>query len=198
MFSRFNASCRIATIAVLAVLTGCAASPQFVTLRPNVDLAAERIGNGNPVEVAVQDNRAGSVIGYRGGVYENSGQISAGNDVPQAVEQAVRARLAAQGFAVNVPPGSNSTRLTIYVDAITYTNRTELMKNDVTVEAKVSAEVNAGTETYTGRYQTKENKVFITAPDTLDNEALINLAVSGSINRIFEDPKIRMMLQSSY
>lgn len=188
----------MAVAATLVIMAGCASSPQFVTIRPNIDLGAERIGNGNAVEVVVQDNRAGSVIGYRGGVYENSGQISAGNDIQEAIGQAVRARLAAQGFAVNVAPGSNAARLTVYLDALNYTNRAEALKNDVSVEAKLSAEVNAGTETYTGRFQTKESKVFVTKPDTLDNEAIINLAISNTINRIFEDPKIRMMLQSSY
>jgi uncharacterized lipoprotein len=200
-FENVKASfCRAALGATIVLLTACASSPQFVTLRPNVDLAGQRIGNGNPVEVTVQDSRANTVIGYRGGVYENSGKISAGNDVAQAVEQAIRARLAAQGFAVNVGSGTQATRLTINIDSLTYNTRTELMKYDVTVEAQLSAQVDigtgTGTETYSGRYTTKESEVFISSPNTQDNEALINRALSGSVNRVFEDPKIMLMLQS--
>ncbi len=180
-------------VTLLLLLTvACAYSPQLIQIRPDLPVSGERYGQGRPVAVAVDDQRAQKIIGTRGGVYAQSSTISVANSLTDAIQQAATAKLAAQGFSVN---GTNAdTAMTIIIDKIAYDLAENGVLKKVVLDAEFRVALARGEKSLTTRYQTGEEYEVIKSPSPERNEELINNLISETLERVFVDPKVKQFL----
>ncbi len=183
---------KLSVMFLLLMTAACAYSPQQIQIRPELQVTGEQYGQGRAVAVAVDDQRAQTIIGTRGGVYAQSSIISVGNSLTAAIAQATTAKLAAQGFSVN---GTDAdTRMTVIVDKIAYDLADNGVLKKVVLDAEFRVALNRGDKSLTTRYQTGEEYEVIKSPSPERNEELINKLISETLERVFVDPKVKQFL----
>lgn len=184
-----------AVFSVIGLLGACARSPQQLTVRPVLEISGEAWGNGQPVQVAARDARSSPVLGTLGGIYGDSSVITVGNDLQNALVRAANGLLASKGFVVN-SPDPNAVQLNIVIDELTYRDITEDDKvgKAVKMTAALKAEASRGGETFSGRYQTASDFRGVTAPSMQQNEERLNDLLEKTLERMFDDPKLRDFL----
>lgn len=186
---------KIILLLAVCLMAACAHSPQQLVIKPVIDSAGERYGNGRAVVVSVEDARTSKEIGSRGGAYEKSSVITIKNDLSDAIARVVEAKLATQGFSINSGAADAAT-LKIIVDTLSYVIPKEGVAKKVQLEAVVLTELKAGNETYSSRYKTNFEKQTVVTPTMSANEAMINQLLSNTLARIFEDPKVQAFLSN--
>ena len=180
-----------ALLAALA-LTGCALSPQTVTLAPTLVVAPESIGKGHTVKVLATDTRANAVIGTRSGVYAKTSEIRSDNDVAEAVRKQVIAGLAAQGYTDAGDASETTIRLRLTELAYRVPEGAIATSADITVAIEATAE-RAGSK-QTGTYRSEVHQRFPVAPSPEQNEAWLNEALNETLQRFFDDAAMRAFL----
>lgn len=178
---------------LLSLLAACAYSPQQITVRPALSVEGEAYGMGLPLEVLAEDARANPVLGTRGGVYDQTSTISIANDLNEAIVRSARSLLAAQGFQVNSRDPERAV-LRIVVDELTYDTGGEGVGHNVELLAVLRAEVVRGGESFSGRYQSRQQQRFVYAPSAERNEQLVNDVLGQTLERMFADPRLRAFL----
>lgn len=184
---------RIALLAVVALLTACAQSPQRINVAPTLTMAGEMTGNGRAIIVSGSDQRASKVLGSLGGVYGGTATLSIGNNLEQALTQAANGLLAAQGYVVNSPDPS-ALQLTIVAEKITYEKLEQPVGHAVKLVATLRAEVTKGGETFSGRYTSESEKRSVGRPNAEENEEYVNELLSTTLKRMFADNRLNEFL----
>lgn len=181
-----------AAICAGALVTGCALSPQTVTLTPALTVAKENIGNGHTIKVLVTDTRNSDLIGTRGGIYEKTSEIRSDNDVAESIRQQVTAGLIAQGYA----DGGNEavTKVRIRLTELRYSVPPGAMTTsaDMKVALEVAAERGGGKHTAT--YRSEMNRRFPVSPSARQNETWLNELLGETLQRFFSDEKMRAFM----
>ncbi len=85
-------------LSLSVLVAGCAVSPQTITIAPQTNLSGPFYGQGRTLTIEVEDRRASSVLGSRGGVYESSSVITIANDINAALRLAAQSSAAQLGF----------------------------------------------------------------------------------------------------
>lgn len=184
---------RIALLAVVALLTACAQSPQRINVAPTLKMTGEMTGNGRPIIVTGSDQRPSKVLGSLGGVYGDSATLSIANNLELALAQAANGLLAAQGYVVNSPDPS-AAQLTIVAEKITYEKLEQSVGNKMRFVATLRADVTKGGETFSGRYTSEKEEGDVGRPDAADNEQYVNELLSTTLQRMFADNRLREFL----
>lgn len=182
-------------VGLLSLLTACAHSPQQLTVRPVLEISGDSWGNGQPLRVTARDGRSDKVIGTLGGIYGNSSTITVANDIEEAMVSAANALLASKGFVVN-SRDPNAVQLTIVIDELRYQDLTEDDKvgKAVKMVAALRAEGERNGDTFSARYQTASDYRGVTAPSMKDNEKRLNKLLEQTLQRMFNDEKLRDFL----
>lgn len=178
-------------LSLLALLvTACALSPQQVTIKPTLEQSNGNIGEGRTLFIEVVDARESNAIGSRGGMYKSTSLITLANDLPTAIRDAATRQFREMGFVVQAAPGA-SADIRIFVDKLSYSDPdTSAVGFDVALESVLRVEAKQNGDKYGGRYQVKTNKTYATVPGRDRNEEMINEALSGALQRLFNDPKL--------
>lgn len=172
------------------LLTACALSPQQVTIRPTLEKSNSNIGEGRTLFIEVVDSRESSAIGSRGGMYKSTSLITLANDLPTAIRDVASKQFREMGFVVQAAPGA-SADIRIFVDKLSYSDpETSAVGFDVSLESVLRVEARQNRDVYNGRYQVKTNRTYATVPGRDRNEEMINEVLSGSLQRLFNDPKL--------
>lgn len=185
-------------VATVALLAGCAQSPQQLYVKPVLDISGERWGQGQAVQVSGSDQRAERVLGRLGGVYGDSATITIGNDLEEAMARAANGLLASKGFVVN-SPDPNALQLTVVVEDIRWENATsdQQLGKKIDMTAVLRADAVRGGETFSGRYQTSSEYRSVTLPEKHHNEERLNALLKQTLERMFSDQKLRAFLLSA-
>ncbi len=181
-------------LAALAALTlgACALSPQTINVTPVLTVANEHFGRNQTVSVMVTDNRKDAVIGSRGGIYNQSSVIQSANDVAAAVRSEAERGLAAQGYTVTGTEANNLVRMSIEEMSYTVPEGAVATSADIVVALKVVAQ--RGDTQYETTYRSTVNRRFPVAPTATQNEAWINEVLGETLQRFFNDAKMRAFL----
>lgn len=182
-------------VALLVALSGCALSPQQVVVQPVLPLEGEAWGQGTPLTVIGEDQRASAVLGSRGGVYGESATLTISNDLGKAIQRAATGYLATQGFQVN-HADSSAAILRIVVEELRYETPDEKIGRETKIVAVLRAEAQRGGESITGRYQSTAEYRSVTRPDANDNSQWLNKILTDTMLRMFADPKLKAFLVS--
>lgn len=183
-------------LAVLSI-SGCALSPQTINIQPQV--ALEDVvprGDGRALVLTVADERKTRVVGTRGGIYAATSEISTIADIRPAIRDELARQLDKLDFRV-VDSGAEAATLKVIVDSIEYRASGSPVVDTVETAATVRVQAQVNNREYTGRYRgTRTTEVF-TAPDTEENEAMINAAVARVLERLLSDTELQDFLRGS-
>lgn len=185
---------RLSWLPAVLLLTGCALSPQALTIDPLiVDAAPQARGAGLPLDLRVVDARPAEDIGTRGGVYRDSSRIQPANDIADAIRSRMVEALKARGYAIGTEAADRSVRLA--VEQLTY----DVPEGRVATAAEISVAIRAsaehGRERYETVYRSAMNRKFPVPPTAEQNAAWINEVLGETLQRFLDDPKIHAFLR---
>lgn len=186
---------RIIILALSFCFVACAYSPQQITINPVIDTTAENYGGGRAVAVSVEDNRAEKALGTRGGIYKDTSVITLANSMTEAISRAAEAKLATQGFSIN-SSSADAAKLKIIIEELSYDVPEQSVGKKVVLKAVLKVDVEAGGESYTGRYRTNSERQTVVTPSMASNEEMINSLLSDTLVRLFSDPKLKAFLSN--
>lgn len=187
----------ITAITSLALLAGCALSPQKIEVRPDPAVPAANVGHNAPVQVEVIDERADKSFGTRGGVYKDTALIHPANDVNAAIRDIVRNGLQKQGFNAYNPPGGDVTRLTVHIETLSYVPESGSVVNQVTTRAVLRAVAERPEATHRATFRSKNTHDTPFTPDARRNEAMMNEVLERSLKRLLSDPQLLAFLSGT-
>ena len=167
------------------IIGGCAVSPQTIVLRPQATLTGPFYGQGRVLTIEVEDHRTSSVLGSRGGVYQNSSLITIGNDINAALLLTAQESAAQLGF--NGSSSAAPAHLRLILEELSYDTRTKGIINTVSLDAKITLITSVGGSSHTGHYRTQRSHQFTQLPDAQKNQNIISEVLSTSLERGFSD-----------
>ncbi|WP_196157992.1 YajG family lipoprotein [Reinekea sp. G2M2-21] len=187
VFSRYIKSFLSGAAAVAFV--GCAQlSPQQVDFQPSIPTQGIITGSGT-ANLTVADKRADPIIGYRGGVYEETSTIVAKRPLDKVIESLALQVLEKTGIELSTAfPDMN---IAISLDKLSYI--TEDQKASIkrtTAMAAVSIEVMKGNTTFSNGYTTSQYIDTVGYPSEEKNEVLLNSVFDSVLERMFSDTKL--------
>lgn len=181
----------LAVIAALA-LAGCALSPQTINVQPLIAVPPSAVGQGRTVSVAVADDRTSTAIGSRGGVYRESSRIEPANDVGEAIRRQLESGMAQQGWkVVGLDAG---TVLRVHIEQLAYIVPEGAVATGADIKVALRVEALRGERRLETTYRSATTRRFPVAPTASQNEAWINETLSETLQRFFDDAKMRAFL----
>ncbi len=166
------------------LLTGCALSPQVISVQPVLDTAAlPRNGAATTLSLTVNDVRANTIVGYRGGVYDTA-TITLGDESTARIHSELAKALAARGFSVASAGTAAAVNLQVELAELGYQVIQGQVTRTVEVTATLRARSQAGEVTRTGEYRDTRTQEFVKPPSDGENSALINEVLSAAMQRL--------------
>ncbi|WP_227370852.1 YajG family lipoprotein [Halomonas sp. M20] len=180
----------------LLLLAGCAQSPQYLQVKPNVGQSLPQVGNGQSVTLDVVDGRESDVLGTRSGAAMSTAVISveAHDLMPKLKNQAEQA-LVQMGFnpTADTAPGRPSLTLTLTDLSYQKAEGKPLLDKAVLL-ARFRAVANNDRQSYTGTYTAKREQEYAMKPGREANTNMVSDLLSRALQRTFNDPQIGSQL----
>ncbi len=175
------------------LLSGCALSPQQVLISPQVT-PTQTLQGAPRVQVTVVDQRPRDIIGTRGGIYGDTSFVRPGNDLKQALASQAETALAAMGARPG-PAAADSTRITLYLETLDYSVKTQGVFKDINLQCHMRAVAEQGGRRHEGRFVSNRTHRFVKAPSDAENEAIINEIISETLGRAVNDSELASFIQ---
>jgi len=179
-----------ATLALVAVLYGCATHNQNVFLDPPVKVAASSVGQGKVVWVQVKDSRLTKTLGVVGDLQGSYGHISVEHDFSTTVYQRVSAALRNMGFAAQPTPGPDGRILVIDVHDMKYKSTREGLAYETDVAVEVAATARNGEDRYERLFRAGEKQSAPLMPSEKERSEAINRAVGATLEDMLNDEQL--------
>jgi len=180
----------LAVMTGLLLLSGCALSPQVVSVQPALDTAAlPQDGAANTLAFTVKDVRTNAVVGYRGGVYDTA-TITLAEDATARIQAGLEQALAARGFSVVQSGTPASVTLLVELVELGYKVTQGQVTRVVEVTAAIRARSQSGAVTRTGEYRDTRTQESVKPPSDSQNEAQINEVLSAALQRLVADAEL--------
>lgn len=176
-------------IVAALLLNGCAWVKQSATLRLDPVIASSQIGNGVRVAVRVTDRRPSTTIGYRGMDSKNAA-ITTKQDVAALFQEKVIDGLKKKGFDAVAYEGERGRVLNVEIRLIDYSTDMEFWKGSAKVQAELVAVVPKDGTRFEQVYFAERKEAIVEAPRAKTNERLINSVITGSLQKLFDDPRL--------
>jgi len=175
---------------VLLSLSGCAFTPQAVSIAPNVNVAASNIGSGREVSLNVVDERPKKTLGTVGarGI---GADISLEGDLVAAVQRAL-----ADGFEkMDFKPGNaqlgNNTGIRVEIRNLDYVIIQGFWAGTLRVDAGLKAIcIRNGLRPYEKLYHGEFVESIQVVQGKEANERYINTALSDAVNSLLSDREL--------
>lgn len=173
---------------LLMALTACGLSPQQLYPEPRISGQLERVASGQTVSVTVDDQRASTVIGYRGGLYADTNALTVeGKTVFPRLQAETEAALRMRGF-IPVPQGQAASQLRLSIVELDYAvGEDRTVASKLYLKTVLAVEVSKGGQIYRGRYAANLEKGFVKPPTDAANNRLVSLVMSEALERAFRD-----------
>ncbi len=178
----------ILTAACALIISGCALSPQHVTLSPRVTVN-DHIAVAHIVQLHIEDKRPQQHLGTRGGVYSETSYIYPQQSLPASLRPAaIRAlqELGLQTEGLSPQP----IQLTLTVEELSYRTDDSKLPKKVALSTRIHARVIKGEREHEGRFNSSKTYSFVKSPSTEENQKIINELLSETMTRLFNDPKL--------
>lgn len=180
----------------ILLLVGCAQSPHYLQVNPQVSENLPQAGSGQSVTVTVVDGRESSVLGTRSGAAMSSDTISveAYSVIPKLQAQA-EAALARMGFTPTTQAATGRPSLTLTLVQLSYAQADDRpLLEKANLLARLQAKVTNDRQTYTGTYTAKREQQYAVKPSRDSNTRMVNDLLSRALNRAFNDPEVGSLL----
>jgi uncharacterized lipoprotein len=180
----------ISTILIMFVLVinGCALSPQVIVINP--DLYVEKTSTATkPVilRLDVIDGRSSEFIGKRGGIYEETSDISTDPNMNASISRKLATALNSMGYMVARQGEASDVALTVRITNIDYKINKEKVLYKVETKVDIQAVCRKGTREFTGGYSAIRKKEYVKVPSMGQNETIVNETVSVALQTMLKD-----------
>lgn len=180
----------ISTVLIMFVLVigGCALSPQVIVIDP--DLYVEKTSTATkPVilRLDVVDGRSSEFIGKRGGIYEETSDISTDPNMNASISRKLATTLNSMGYMVARQGEASDAALTVRITSIDYKINKEKVLYKVETKVDIQAVCRKGTREFTGGYSAIRKKEYVKVPTMGQNETIVNEAVSVALQTMLKD-----------
>ncbi len=176
-------------VVVAWLLTGCALSPQTVTLQPVLAIDESNVGQGRTVALDAVDHRADKGLGTRGGIYRDSATISTVDDVAAALRRSMADALGAQGFRVLEAGAPADFGMTVGLEGLSYRAYGDPVVHTVAIAAKVSNVITRADQRYAASAGVTDTRNVLRAPAPEDNEAYLDDTLAKALEKLLNDPR---------
>lgn len=188
-----NLKCWMFVILTAALISGCAWVKQNAKLKLDPVITSSQVGKGVRVAVRVTDRRPSTTLGYRGLDSKNA-SITTEQDVAGLFQEKVIEGLKKKGFDAVAFEGERGRVLNVEVRLIDYSTDMEFWKGIVKVQAELGAVVPKDGTRFEQVYFAERTESTAEAPRAKTNERLINSAISGALQKLFDDPRLMAFL----
>ena len=176
--------CKLAFVAALALVNGCAFQKQVIHLQPSLYAGVSDIGANKPTMVSVIDERSHLTLGSLapGGHGE---QITLANDIVATVKESVVEGLRRQAF---LPAELDSNQLRVEIRNLDYVVNTGFWANNLNIEFLLKGICLKGdSRPYEQTYRGVFNRNVQSVQGLGENSNFINDVVSKAINALLMD-----------
>lgn len=178
-------------LGLLAVVTafssGCAYSPQTVTLAPATLIAPSDRGHGVSVSVSVTDERPSKKIGQRSDAYGMGAEIRSEDDIAAVVAAEITRGLLAKGFQTTSTEPGAAAKLIVEVRLLEYDTSAGFFTGGVHLRSALKARATSGTLAYEKLYRSEKEERVAVVPTAETNAAWINRSLSEVLQQLFSD-----------
>jgi uncharacterized lipoprotein YajG len=175
---------------VLLSLSGCAFTPQAVSIAPDVKISASKIGNGREVSLNVVDERPKKTLGTVGarGV---GADISIEGDLVVAVQRALADGLARMDFKPGNAQLGNNVGIRVEIRNLDYVIIQGFWAGTLRVDAGLKAIcIRNGLRPYERLYHGEFVESIQVVQGKVANERYINTALSDAVNGLLSDREL--------
>ncbi|MFA0810925.1 YajG family lipoprotein [Microbulbifer epialgicus] len=176
------------------ILSACAHSPLQIQLHPQVQVAADSIGAGRSLSVRGINELPGGGLGSLGGVYAETSQVNIANDAGEAIAAGLR-----QGFAnwsFRITDTAPEAQVIAKLVKLTYNSPNKVYTTTIDTSAEIHLEVKIGPATYFGTYSTSGKDRNLVKPSREEVQTRVNSLLSATMQRVFEDEKLKNFLRT--
>ncbi len=170
------------------IITGCALSPQVIVINP--ELYVEKTSTATkPVilRLDVVDGRSSEFIGKRGGIYEETSDISTDPNMKASISRNLATALNSMGYMVARQGEASDAALTVRITNIDYTINKEKVLYKVETKVDIQAICRKGTKEFTGGYSAIRKKEYVKVPSMGQNETIVNEAMEVALQTMLKD-----------
>lgn len=175
------------------MLAACAHSPVQVKITPQVSVAPDNIGSGYTVHVRGVNQLPGGGLGSLGGIYADSSNVTLSNNIEQALASATYQGFNAWSFRRVESAGD--VQVVVNLTELKYDSPNSLYTTKVNSGAAIQLQVIAKGDTYFGNYSTTGKDRNLIKPGRDEVESTVNRLLSATLQRAFEDEKLKAFLQ---
>lgn len=175
-------------LAVSAICSGCAFTPQAVRITPELNVTNVMNGTGNAIKVTVVDERSSKSLGQRG-AHNMGADLTVQGELANIVDSAIKTGLGKQGFRTNVE--GKSAELKVEIRNLDYEAITGFWSGTIRSECGLKAICksslrNEYEKLYNGLH---EESVQVVANEQENNE-YVSAAVSDAVNKLLNDNEL--------
>lgn len=175
--------------------SGCALSPQSVTLMPTADISRAPYGKQRFAVVEVLDQRPSEVLGTRGGIYKDSSEIKLTKEMLTPLVTSTENILGQLGFKVGRAGADEPVAFTVIVADLVYTSPNKIYANKVNGAIELKLNVVDGGRTFSSSFKTNSTESFALVPSEEKNSVILNKMFSDTLEKLFNDPKLEGFFQ---
>ena len=183
----------LAVAGAAVMLAACAHSPVQVVVQPQVNVPADTIGSGYTVQARGVNQLPGGGLGSLGGIYADSSNVRLGNDIEQSLQTALYQGLGAWSFR----PADNGADVQVVANLtdLRYDSPNKLYTTKVDTGAAIQLQVTVNGATFFGNYSTSGKDRNLIKPSREEVQSSINRLLSATLQRAFEDEKLKAFLR---
>ncbi|WP_226665102.1 YajG family lipoprotein [Microbulbifer aggregans] len=175
------------------LLAACAHSPVQIMVQPQVSVPADTIGSGYTVYARGVNQLEGGGLGSLGGVYADASNVTLANDIEQALAVALN-----QGFgswAFRPVDAGGDVQVVANLTQLSYDSPNKLYTTKVNSGAAIQLQVTVRGATFFGNYATSGKDRNLIKPSREEVETSVNQLLSATLQRAFEDEKLKAFLR---
>ncbi|WP_299597071.1 YajG family lipoprotein [uncultured Microbulbifer sp.] len=175
------------------MLAACAHSPVQVAVKPQVTVAPDNIGAGYTVHARGVNQLPGGGLGSLGGIYADSSNVTLANDIENSMAGALYQGLESWSFR-SVETGGDVQVVANLTD-LSYDSPSKIYTTKVNSGASIQLQVTVKGATFYGNYSTSGNDRNLIKPSAEEVESTVNRLLSATLQRAFEDEKLKSFLR---
>ncbi len=177
----------------LISVSGCAVSPQSISLNPSITVDKKDIGRSRSIDLKVVDERPSKVLGTRGGIYSDTALLTINGGSEEPIRQELVGALSGYGFNM-INSNATDIDMTIFVESLGYEilgkKFPKVIKNNILLRVKC----NKKDKSFTSKYAASIEEEVLITPLASQNEKMINKIVSKALSAVVKDKKLLKFL----
>ena len=174
---------------ILLTVSGCALSPQRVTLETDIPDERSNIGGNAALTVDARDARDTPAFGTRGGVYPDTALILPDNNLDQLLSSSLTQAFQQRGFnAFN--PTNGGAQLDVRLTTLDYIPSAGSVVNPVEINAVLDVTAKRQGDTLVREYRHSVTHRQPFTPTAPQNHRMINGALNHLLSQLVNDPEL--------